>query len=356
MGCVTQVGEQSLNVGRNAVLSAGCPDRCRRRRLIVSAGRASRPALRRSRRDLGRVRRRDRGRRRAHDASADGPSMRSRLGFPFPADQLIVRRRWSRPQGISAEIIADVAGSRASTGRVRRAQSHGRRRARNGRFEKEILPVASRDRGRHRVVDTDEGIRRRKPREDGPAASGFQARRRRDHGRELISDHRWSRRPCSSPLPRRRRNSDSLPGRASSRSLFAGTDPVIDADRSHPRDEEGPRAFGSLLSQTSTRSRSTKLSQSVVLAWKKRVGIDMGSQRARRRDRARSPARRLRRAAHDDTRQQARADRRTLRPADDVRRRRTRERHDHRAALAPRRAPARSRRTGLTGAVPVPPS
>ena len=42
MGCVMQVGQQSLNIGRNAVLAAGWPDRCRRRRSTASAARASR--------------------------------------------------------------------------------------------------------------------------------------------------------------------------------------------------------------------------------------------------------------------------------------------------------------------------
>ena len=69
MGCVMQVGEQGINVGRNAALAAGLPRDDRRHHdrppvRLVAAGRA----LRRAGRDGRRVRRRDRGRRREHDA------------------------------------------------------------------------------------------------------------------------------------------------------------------------------------------------------------------------------------------------------------------------------------------------
>ena len=43
MGCVSQVGEQGLNVGRNAALAAGFPETVvRDDASIASAGRASR--------------------------------------------------------------------------------------------------------------------------------------------------------------------------------------------------------------------------------------------------------------------------------------------------------------------------
>ena len=43
-GCVQQVGEQSVNVGRNAWLAAGLPIESRRRRSTVNAGRHNRPS------------------------------------------------------------------------------------------------------------------------------------------------------------------------------------------------------------------------------------------------------------------------------------------------------------------------
>ena len=56
-------------------------------------------------------------------------------------------------------------------------------------------------------------------------------------------------------------------------------------------------------------------------------------ERERRRDRARPPARRHRRPAHDHAAERARAHRRALRPADDVRGRRPGQRHHHRAPV-----------------------
>ena len=70
MGCVMQVGEQGINIGRNAALAAGFPETTvgttdRPPVRFVAAGRA----LRRAGRDGRRVRRRDRGGRREHDAA-----------------------------------------------------------------------------------------------------------------------------------------------------------------------------------------------------------------------------------------------------------------------------------------------
>ena len=42
MGCVSQVGEQAINVARNAVLASKLPERCRARRSTASAARRSR--------------------------------------------------------------------------------------------------------------------------------------------------------------------------------------------------------------------------------------------------------------------------------------------------------------------------
>ena len=71
----------------------------------------------------------------------------------------------------------------------------------------------------------------------------------------------------------------------------------------------------------------------VVLSWEKEHHPDMTQgERQRRRDRPRSPARLLGRAAHGHAAQRARAQRRALGPADDVRGRRHGQRHHHRAS------------------------
>ena len=80
-GCVSQVGEQSLNVARNVVLQAGFP--------IAGPGDDGGPAvrlrpagdsLRREPDLLRRLRRDGRGRRREHDARADGIVVGGRRG------------------------------------------------------------------------------------------------------------------------------------------------------------------------------------------------------------------------------------------------------------------------------------
>jgi acetyl-CoA C-acetyltransferase len=50
MGCVSQAGEQSTNVARNAVLASPLPSRCRARRSTGSAARRSRRCTSRRRR------------------------------------------------------------------------------------------------------------------------------------------------------------------------------------------------------------------------------------------------------------------------------------------------------------------
>ena len=80
---------------------------------------------------------------------------------------------------------------------------------------------------------------------------------------------------------------------------------------------------------------------SVVLAWEKEHHPDMEQgQRQRRRHRPRPPARLLGRPADDHAAQRARAHRRPLRPADDVRGRRHGQRHHHRTPRLVRRCPA----------------
>ena len=71
-GCVSQTGEQAVNVGRNAALAAGWPEDVVGRddrpavRVVAAGG-----ALRRGRRDLRAVRRRGRRRRRVDEPGAD---------------------------------------------------------------------------------------------------------------------------------------------------------------------------------------------------------------------------------------------------------------------------------------------
>ena len=100
MGCVMQVGEQGVNIGRNAVLAAGWPESVPGTTVDRQCGSspAGRP-LRRPGRHRRRLRRRRRRRRRGHDPRADGRVDRPpAVGFPFGPKVLRALRRPRRPR------------------------------------------------------------------------------------------------------------------------------------------------------------------------------------------------------------------------------------------------------------------
>jgi acetyl-CoA acyltransferase len=172
MGCVSQVGAQAVNVGRNAVLAAGYPESVPGTSIDRQCG-SSQQAM--------------------HFAAQGvmagqydvviaagvevmslvpmGASFGQNAGLPFgPA----VERRYEPlgglvPQGVSAEMIADKWNlSREDLDRFS-AETH-RRAARatdEGRFDREIVPVTTRHKDRdtgkvtesNELVTADEGIR-----------------------------------------------------------------------------------------------------------------------------------------------------------------------------------------------------
>ena len=108
MGCVMQVGEQGVNIARNAVLAAGWPETVPGTTVDRQCGSspAGRP-LRRPGRDRRRLRRRRRRRRRGHDPRADGRldggrqvrlPVRARRSAPATSRSAAWCRRASRPR------------------------------------------------------------------------------------------------------------------------------------------------------------------------------------------------------------------------------------------------------------------
>ncbi len=166
MGCVTQVGEQGVNVGRSAVLAAGFPDTVAAT-TVDRQGASSQQALHFAAQGVMAG---------AYDVViAAGVEAMSRVplgasmhvgGRPFgPA----VLDRYHEegglvPQGISAEMVADRWGlSRPDLDTFGlRSQQRAARARGGGRFDHEILPVAVKDdRGWEtgEILDHDEGIR-----------------------------------------------------------------------------------------------------------------------------------------------------------------------------------------------------
>jgi acetyl-CoA acyltransferase len=178
MGCVMQVGAQGLNVGRNAVLAAGFPESVPATTIDRQCGSSQQSAHFAAQGVIAG----------AYDvviaAGVEvmslvpmGASISSGVGFPF-GDRAMGRyadvehipgHRGLVGQGISAEIIANEWGLTREDLDAYGAQSQNRAEvaANEGRFDNEIIPVASKIRdketGEVKVLDTmvtrDEGIR-----------------------------------------------------------------------------------------------------------------------------------------------------------------------------------------------------
>ena len=162
MGCVMQVGEQAVNVGRNAVLAASWPDHVPGTTIDRQCGSSQQAAHFAAQGVMAG----------AYDiVVAAGVEVMTRVpmgssmadgkfGFPFgPA----VGARYASegglvPQGISAELIADQWGlSRDELDAFGvRSQEYARRATDEGRFDREIIPVLGSD---GTMVRTDGGLR-----------------------------------------------------------------------------------------------------------------------------------------------------------------------------------------------------
>jgi acetyl-CoA acetyltransferase family protein len=162
MGCVMQVGEQSLNVARNAVLAAGLPETIPGTTVDRQCGSSQQAAHFAAQGVMAG----------AYDVViAAGVEVMTRVpmgsavadgkyGYPFGP---MVSARYAPdgglvPQGISAEMIADKWGiSREDMDRfAAQSQLRAAQATAEGRFEREILPILDSE---GRLMNTDEGIR-----------------------------------------------------------------------------------------------------------------------------------------------------------------------------------------------------
>jgi acetyl-CoA acyltransferase len=172
MGCVSQVGAQAVNIGRNAVLAAGFPESVPGTTVDRQCG-SSQQALHFAAQGVMAGQ---------YDVAVAagvevmslvpmGASIGQGVGFPYgptvglryePVGGLV-------PQGISAEMIADKWDlSREDLDRFgARSQQYAARATAEGRFEREIVPVVARHKDKETgkisesgdLVTVDEGIR-----------------------------------------------------------------------------------------------------------------------------------------------------------------------------------------------------
>ena len=167
MGCVSQVGEQAFNVGRNAVLAAGWPESVPATTVDRQCG-SSQQALHFAAQGViagaydvvvaGGVE--------VMSRVAMGASVGQGAGFPFGPR---VQARYEpvgglRNQGLGAEMIAERWGLTREDLDAFSLESHRRatRATAEGRFEREIVPVTVRDdegRDTDAVLTRDEGVR-----------------------------------------------------------------------------------------------------------------------------------------------------------------------------------------------------
>ena len=163
MGCVMQVGEQSLNIGRNAVLAAGWPESVPATTVYRQCG-SSQQALHFAAQGVIAG---------AYDIviaagvevmtrTPMGASVVKGMGFPF-SDTMQGRYEETGlpPKGIGAEMIADEYGFTREDLDAFGAESQRRAAVATseGRFENEIVPVPVVVDGETIMMARDEGIR-----------------------------------------------------------------------------------------------------------------------------------------------------------------------------------------------------
>ncbi len=167
MGCVMQVSEQSLNIGRNAVLAAGWPESVPATTIDRQCG-SSQQAVHFAAQGVMAG---------AYDIAIAagvesmthtpmGASVVRDFGFPFGPRMMAryAEKGGLKGQGIGAEMIADQWGISREDLDAFSVQSHQRaaRATEEGRFENEIIPVAIKDEEGKETGDlltSDEGIR-----------------------------------------------------------------------------------------------------------------------------------------------------------------------------------------------------
>ena len=162
MGCVSQVGEQGINLGRNAALAAGFPESTVGTTIDRQCGSSQQAAHFAAQGVMAG----------AYDVViAAGVESMSRVpmgasvadgkyGFPF-GPMMTSRYPNLVPQGISAELISEKWGITREDNDAFSVESH-RRAARatdEGRFDREILPVKVTTDDGEETMKRDEGIR-----------------------------------------------------------------------------------------------------------------------------------------------------------------------------------------------------
>ena len=162
MGCVSQTGEQGVNIGRNAALAAGFPEEVPGMTIDRQCGSSQQAAHFAAQGVMAGV----------YDvAVAAGVESMTRVpmlvtaqqgpGVPFGPKMLERYDHALVPQGLSAEMVAEKWGIGREELDVLSLESHQRaaRATKEGRFESQIVPVPVTVDGTGESMTVDEGIR-----------------------------------------------------------------------------------------------------------------------------------------------------------------------------------------------------
>jgi len=276
-GCVMQVGPQTLNVARNAVLTAGWPETVPATTVDRQCG-SSQQAIHFAAQGVMSG---------AYDAAVAGgvevmsqvplgASLVKDMGFPFPPSMLERYAETGLPhQGIGAEMIADEWGFSRSDldafGAL--SQQRAERATAEGRFEREIVAVRIETEDGEEVMRVDEGIRpgttaeklaKLKPafKEDGKHTAGNSSQIADGASAILIMNEEKAK--ALGLRPRARFRSFAL----------AGTDPVTMLKGPIPATRKILEKSGLSLGDIDLVEINEAFA-SVVLAWQKETGADM---------------------------------------------------------------------------------
>ena len=277
MGCVMQVGEQALNVGRNAVLAAGWPESVPSTTVDRQCG-SSQQAIHFAAQGVMAG---------AYDVviaagveamtrTPMGASLVRDLGFPFPQTML---DRYADsglpPQGIGANMIAeeyDITREEldefAAESQRRAAQA-----TEEGRFEREVIPVPVNIDGTTTMMTRDEGIR------EGTTAEKLANLKPAFNEEHMITAGNASQISDGAAavliMSREKADELGLKPRAVFRNFaLAGTDPVTMLKGPIPVTEK-------LFAKSEVKFEDIDLFEineafaSVVLAWQKETGADL---------------------------------------------------------------------------------
>jgi acetyl-CoA acyltransferase len=282
MGCVMQVGEQSLNVGRNAVLAAGFPESVPGTTIDRQCG-SSQQALHFGAQGVIAG---------AYDVvigggvevmtrTPMGSSVVRDLGYPFGPRMMsrYAERGGLVSQGEGAELIAeqwDISRQQLDEFSVR---SHHRaaRATEEGRFEREIIPVAVKDDDRadtDELITTDEGIR---PDSSVEVLANLKPAFRQENGRVTAGNSSQITDGASAVLimSEEKANALGLTPRARFHSFaVAGSDPITMLTGPIPATKSVLEKAKLTLDDMDVIEINEAFA-SVVLAWQKEFGVDL---------------------------------------------------------------------------------